>query len=118
MIEQLVTRVFTTRNLAHLAHWKTKSYAQHMALGDFYDALIDQIDNIVESYQGAFGLLSIDAAPQTPASKDITKHLEQELIWIANNREKIAKNVAALENLIDALTETYMRTLYKLKNLS
>jgi len=57
MIEELVTRVFSTRNAAHLAHWKTKSFAEHSALGDFYDALIDGVDEIIEDYQGAFGLI-------------------------------------------------------------
>ena len=117
MIAELITRVFATRNLAHLAHWKTKSYSQHMALGSLYDDIIDGIDGIVEAYQGIFGLVDV---PQLPAVKsaDIVKHLQEECVWLAKNRSAIAQNVAALENLIDGLTDTYMTTLYKLKNLS
>ena len=117
MIEELVVKVFATRAAAHLAHWKTKSYAQHAALGDFYDAIIDQIDGIVEAYQGSFGLIDVGDM-NSKTYTDIVKQLEADVVWIAKNRSKIAKDVYALENLIDGLTETYLKTLYKLKNLS
>ena len=55
MIEQLIARVFATRNAAHLLHWRGPSYAQHMALGDFYEAIIDKLDEIVECHQGETG---------------------------------------------------------------
>ena len=58
MIEQLIAKVFSTRNCTHLAHWRTKSYAEHVALGDFYDSVVDLIDNLVECYQGNFGIIS------------------------------------------------------------
>lgn len=35
MLEELIMRVFAARNAAHLEHWRTKSYAQHVALGSF-----------------------------------------------------------------------------------
>ena len=34
-IHECVSRAFATRNDAHIAHWNTKSYAEHVALGDF-----------------------------------------------------------------------------------
>lgn len=118
MIEQLVSRVFFTRNAAHLAHWKTKSYSEHMSLGDFYDALIDKIDSIVETYQGYFDLIAMvppKTGPLLPG--DITRLISEDCDWIMENREEIAKDNSAVENLIDDLLATYMSTLYKLRNL-
>lgn len=46
MIEQLVSKVFAARNAAHLAHWSTGSYAQHVVLGDFYDGVIYKLRNL------------------------------------------------------------------------
>ena len=43
MIEVLISRVFHSRNLAHWNHWRTKSYAQHKALGHFYDDVIEAL---------------------------------------------------------------------------
>lgn len=118
MIEILVAKVFITRNLAHLAHLKTKSYAQHMALGSFYDSIIDDIDAIVECYQGCFGLINIPELPSAKLPKDIVDYLEKEVVWIGANRKEIAQNVEAVENLLDNLSGTYFSTIYKLKNLS
>ena len=118
MIEILVAKVFATRNAVHLAHWKTKSYAQHEALGDFYDSLVGDIDAIVEMYQGAFGLVSLPELPALIPPKDIVKHLDEEVKWIADNQKACCKGVSAISNLIDNLTGSYFTTIYKLKNLS
>jgi len=38
-----------------LWHWMTKSFAQHEAFGDAYEALADQIDEFVEVFFGRYG---------------------------------------------------------------
>lgn len=117
MIEELVAKVFATRNTAHLEHWKTKSYAEHVALGEFYDELPDLIDAIVEAYQGAFTLIKeVDVKPVVP--KNMIKHLLEDVMWINKNREQISKGLSSIENLIDSLSDHYLSTIYKLKNLS
>lgn len=116
MIEQLISRVFHTRNVAHFNHWQTQSFSQHSALGSFYDCVIDDLDDIVEAYQGAFDLVgSIPMPPESPS--DFLKHLIDESEWIADNRSKIAKNNSAIENLIDTMSDRYLSTIYKLRNL-
>lgn len=117
MIEELVSRVFAARNLAQLAHWKTKSYSQHMALGDFYDSIIDQLDALVEAYQGQFGLIG-NVALKAPAKAEIISYLEDELQWLNENCESCTNENDSLENLYQNLVATYQSTLYKLKNLS
>lgn len=117
MIEELVSRVFAARNIAHLAHWKTKSFSQHMALGSFYDDLIDQVDALVEAYQGQFGLIG-NVPLKAPAKAEIIAYLEDDLAWINENCEEITKENDSLENLLQNITATYQSTLYKLKNLS
>lgn len=114
MLDQLIARSFALRNAAHGAHWKTRSYSEHQALGDFYDSLIDQLDGYVEAYQGMFGLLK-DETPD--AVKDIKAALNREMVWLAEHRTELARGVTALENIIDELTALYARTLYKLENL-
>lgn len=117
MIEELIARVFAVRNAAHLAHWKTKSFAQHMALGEFYDGVIDTIDELVEAYQGYFGLVG-DLPTIAPSQAEIIPYITVEAAWISKNRSDIAKKVPALENIVDELSGIYLTTLYKLKNLS
>ena len=118
MIEELVVRVFNTRNVAHLAHLKTKSYAQHVVLGGFYESVIGVLDSIIEVHQGVFGLINVPYLPKIETPANIVKHIEAEMKWICDNRAELAQGVTAIENLIDSLSEIYMQTLYKLKNLS
>ena len=116
MIEVLISRVFHSRNLAHWNHWRTKSYAQHKALGHFYDDVIEALDDLVEAYQGAFDLVSTIPAPDK-TDNDILKHLETEAAWIEENHEGICKGNRAIANQIDALSGVYLSTVYKLRNL-
>ncbi len=38
---ELVARCFAARTAAHFAHLKSKGYACHMALNEFYDSIVD-----------------------------------------------------------------------------
>jgi hypothetical protein len=117
--EELISKVFASRSTAHLAHWRTKSYAQHVALGSFYDDIIDVVDKFVEAYMGATGKAIGDVEiPAVKSSKDILKHLTDEAVWIDENRSEIAKGIPALENIVDEIMGIYLSTIYKLKNLS
>jgi hypothetical protein len=119
MIEQLISRVFYARNLAHFAHWRAQnegSYAKHIALGEFYDGVIDAIDPLVEAYQGAYDLIGTIPVPSdTPT--DPLKCLEADAKWIEENHEGICKGNRAVANLIDTLTGVYLSAIYKLRNL-
>jgi hypothetical protein len=116
MIEQLISRVFYARNVAHFEHWRTESYSEHKALGKFYDNIIDAIDKLVEAYQGAFSLIGNIPAPKV-TEPDVLKLLEADAEWIEEHHEDICKGNRAVANLIDGVTEVYLTTVYKLRNL-
>ena len=119
MIEQLVARVFHTRNVAQWSHWRATgagSYAKHQALGDFYDDVIDALDPLVEAYQGCYDLIGTIPAPESKGS-DILALLRDDAEWIEANHEAICKGNRALANLIDTLTAAYLSAIYKLRNI-
>ncbi|HNB43180.1 MAG TPA: DUF5856 family protein [Burkholderiaceae bacterium] len=116
-IEELAARVFVARDAAHRAHWKTGSYAAHMALGDLYEALPDSIDEIVEVYQGEFGLIG-EFEVHAGAVANVTTFLQAEADWIAEGRDEIARGSTAVQNLIDGLLADYRRAIYKLTQLT
>jgi hypothetical protein len=117
MIEQLISRVFYARNLAHYEHFRTKSYAQHKALGKFYDAVIGALDPLVEAHQGVNGIIGSIPAPEDIKS-DILKTLKGDAEWIEKNHEGVCGGNRALANLLDNVTSVYLTTIYKLENLS
>ena len=119
MIEQLISRVFYARNLAQFAHWRAKgegSFAEHDALGEFYEEVIDTIDPLVEAYQGAYDLIGAIPVPEE-MQKDILKCLQSDAAWIEANHDKISKGNRAVANLIDGVTSVYLSAIYKLRNL-
>jgi DNA-binding ferritin-like protein len=119
MIEELISRVFYARNVAHFEHWRAKgegSYAKHKALGRFYDDVIDAIDALVEAYQGAFELIGNIPAPKV-SERDVLKLLEADADWIEAHHEEICKGNRAVGNLVDGVTSVYLTTIYKLRNL-
>jgi len=113
MIEELAARTFAARDVAHRQHWKPGTLSQHLALGEFYDGVIEQIDEIVESYQGEFGPIA-DFQVETSPVPNITTYLQAEKAWIEENRDALAGGSRSLENLIDGLTAIYQRTIFKL----
>ena len=116
MMEEFVGHVFALRNATHLAHWASKSYAEHKTLGKFYDALIEGVDDIVEAYQGYYGLIGEVRISMIPKA-DITGKIHSELNYIVTNRDKIAQKNPIILNLLDQFASEYSDTLYKLTNL-
>ena len=52
MIEELVGKTIVFLNNIQLAHWQTKGYAEHEALGEYYTKLNGLNDKLVETWQG------------------------------------------------------------------
>ncbi len=42
----LIATLLLARDITHREHLKTRSYAQHMALGDFYTGIVDLADSL------------------------------------------------------------------------
>lgn len=118
MIEELVAKVFATRNAAHIEHWRIKSGYNHETLGTFYEDVIENLDSVVEANIAIFGQVSIGSLPAQPKVSDIVSHLEDDLVWIGKNRKDLGGKVPAIDNLLQGLEDVYITALFKLKNLS
>jgi hypothetical protein len=53
---------FTIQNQLQTDHWQTKSYAEHKALGNAYEALVGLFDTFMETYYGKNGIDSAATA--------------------------------------------------------
>jgi uncharacterized protein YecE (DUF72 family) len=45
-------KLLAARDQAHVFHWQTASFAQHKALGKFYDKFLENVDVLVEMMMG------------------------------------------------------------------
>jgi len=52
---RLVALLMHSRNQAHVYHLLTKSYAQHKALGKYYEKIVELFDDYSEAYMGRYG---------------------------------------------------------------
>ena len=52
---EMLSKLFHARDVIHLAHLKTGSYAAHKALNEAYEYLLDFADDLVEMEQGKAG---------------------------------------------------------------
>jgi hypothetical protein len=101
---------------AHLLHLKSKSYAEHVALGVLYDELPELTDSLVEAYQGINGLIE-SYPPQTLAvSSDALKFVEILRAFVLDNRQSVGDN-SELQNLVDEILALVDSTIYKITNL-
>jgi hypothetical protein len=114
---ELVIRSFNARTGAHIAHFQTLSYAQHKALNDFYDDILEAIDDWAENYQGIFGLITDYPMSQPIPTGNPVAWMEAEHAWLKANRANCCKGETQLENLFDTIKEAYSHALYKLKFL-
>lgn len=116
---ELIAILFLAREIAHREHLKTRSFAAHMALQEFYESIIERADAIAESYQGCEGRLLTIPYLKNTAKGSIDRILRGQLDWLEANRYKVAgKDETAIQNLIDEAVSSYHTVLYKLKFLS
>jgi len=119
MIGSFIAILFLCREIAHREHLKTRNDAAHRALQAFYEEIVDLADDLAELYQGRNGIIAeIPFMPPifkaTPADT-LAAYLE----WIEANRyEAVPKTDTAIQNHIDEVVAIYLRTLYRLRNLS
>lgn len=113
-VEQFVSKVLQARDRAHLAHWATKSYAEHVALAGFYEGVLELIDGFVEQYQGAYKK-RLDVPMPEGSDKEIRSLLDSQVTWIEQNRYSICHETdTSLQNVIDEVLGVYDKTLYLL----
>ena len=113
---ELICRLMQARTAAHLAHFKTRSFAQHKALDGFYTDIVDLIDSFAETYQGLFGLIEEYPSCGMP-NGDPIQWLEELRQWMKKWRAATCHGEPALENIHDEMTALIGKTLYQLKYL-
>lgn len=117
---EFVMRCFHARTAAHVLHLRAQgpgSFAEHKALNEFYDGIIDLIDGFAEMYQGEYlelmPLASIPGYQTPPSAMSLITGMTK---WIKANREEICDS-SECQNVIDEVLTLCHSTAYKLKFL-
>jgi len=112
-IESFLGELFMYRNLIHLAHLNTQSFAAHMALNDLYEGLLEHIDTLVETAQTETILnISIPSCNSSEANVSCANTL---LDCVRAKRHVFPYSFQ--QNICDEIEELASKTIYKLKFL-
>ena len=114
----LVSRLLDSQRQTHIFHLQTKSFAEHKALQDYYDAIGGLVDGIVESYQGKYGILTgwkSVGTQEYQSSEQLISYLKS----LADEVSKVFSIVkdTYIQNQLDEVTALINSTLYKLRFL-
>ncbi len=114
-----VGTLFLARDVAHSVHLNTRSFSKHMALNEFYDAIVDLADKFAEAYQGRHGMIGPITLMSAKKTGNVTEFLQDSLADIEKMRYDVCdKSDTALQNIIDEIVGQYLSSLYKLKFLA
>ena len=118
---KLFSKLFESREMAHIYHLQVSgepgSHAKHTALGEYYDGVLDFIDDLIETFQGQYGIVEEYATIDTKetGSKDTIEYFNELARFIKEERKCINAEDTHLHNIIDEVVALVYRTLYKLK---
>ena len=114
--EELLCEMLEASAQAKVFHWQTSSFAEHEALGDFYEGFNDLMDKFIESYQGCYGRImmgcDMEVKPYT-LDAPIT-FLEAFKSYISGGARMLVLGNTALSNILDEINGLVEQTLYRL----
>lgn len=121
-VVKFFSKIFESREMAHVYHLTVKgeegSHAKHLALGDYYDKILDMLDEIIEVYQGEYEVLEGYETIDTSSAKstDTIKYFTDLANFIKEQRYVcFKKDDTHYFNIIDDMLVLIYKTLYKLK---
>lgn len=103
----------------HIWHLQTDSYAEHNALGEFYEAIEGCIDKLSESYIGIKGKFKVNEVTYQfvdYVKYDAIRIFEEKQCTVSAWFNRTA-NDSTLNGSIGNISELFASTLYKLKEL-
>jgi DNA-binding ferritin-like protein len=120
-VSNFFSKLFESREMAHVYHLQVRgdegSFARHEALGKYYEAILDFIDDIIEIYQGQYGIVEnydvIDTSDTK--SKEPIAYFEEVAEYIKHARKCIKDEDTHMHNIIDEIVALIYKTLYRLK---
>ena len=116
-VAQFVAVLLHSGTITHMQHLATKSYAQHVALGEYYNAIIELADTYAEAYTGAYQQIPITAySNDFSVTKDPEAYLQMIKRYVDAHRKDLPDD-SALQNIVDEIVGQIDSTLYKLRFL-
>jgi hypothetical protein len=112
-MEKLLSYLMHSRTQTHVFHLQTKSYAEHIALGAYYDGIVGLIDGLAESFQGKNGIIENYDNFKLESYQD----KDQLVKYFESLGKMVEFKDTYIQNQVDTVSELIYSTKYKLENL-
>jgi len=115
---KLISIFLSSSIQAQIFHRQTKSFSEHMTLGNYYDEIIELIDGLTESFQGKYDIVtdySSFAYVNYVGLAEVIAYFEELAHQLTMLRTSVPDSF--LQNQIDGIEELVYSTLYKLRFL-
>ena len=111
--EICLAQLFQSRDIMHLAHLQTTSYATHKALQKYYEGILELTDDLIESYMGT---LNKRVNLKIPASEYVNpeSHLKYLKEYMMKHRGVFGKDNSHIQNIVDEIIALITKTQYLL----
>jgi hypothetical protein len=106
---KFIGMLFQSRDMMHLTHLDTRSFAEHKALDFYYSGILDLTDSFTEKYFGRNGRVEI-VIPEAK-KQDAVTHLKELRAVIEAERDNYSTD---LQNIMDDMIGHVNETLYLL----
>lgn len=121
---QVTEFIATLRNSATITHFMhlqaqgEGSYAKHIALGNYYDAIVELVDSLAESIQGAYDTIiaPYPAALTGQRTDDALEYMRGLRDYVRTARGDMPQD-SEIQNEIDNIASLLNSTCYKLTRL-
>jgi hypothetical protein len=101
----------------HVMHLQTRNYATHIALGEYYAAIVGLVDTLIEAIQGKYGIIKgYPMGNSFNQNMKPTVYLQRLHDMFAKERSKLPQD-SEIVNIADTIAEQIDSTLYKLRFL-
>lgn len=97
----------------HILHLQTRSYSEHVALGAFYDSIVELVDSVIEAYQGKNQTIIQYPNTYFPPAPSGLPELKALSEYVQTNRNIVGSDTE-LQNLMDGVQDLIDSTIYKL----
>lgn len=98
------------------SHLKTSKYSEHIALDEYYNAIVDLVDALVENWMGTHDKVEDYINLLADEEYESIQYLEALREIVVEGRDLM--DSSELESNVDDILELIDRTLYKLKELT
>jgi DNA-binding ferritin-like protein len=122
-MEELASILLHSQTQAHTFHLGVNgpgAYSAHKALQKYYEEIDGLVDEIVESYQGKYGLIKfkpVIGLDNNCDTMNIIKYFEKLITIVETLRQGPGLQDSFIQNEIDNVTKLLYSTRYKLVNL-